>query len=427
MKQMKKLTGLLVMMSGIVFHSNGQWAEKTIDMGAGYANQIYYSMENGVVKSTSVYNWDLAFNTSKQDNGIRVNHMNGVEVFMYEKGDTGSWSSFDTTGWNDFPQLYNSDTSMDVGAFNRNIDPSDPFDFSWGKYNVATHIVTGDSLYLLVFRDQSQNITGMKKFWIVRQTSSNGNVTIKMADVDGTNEYTEEIQNKDGAKYNFTYYNLRTNKVVDRAPEKSMWDVTFARYFYYLGPHSPFPYYQTTGVISNIGVKVTEVRDMMPDSVHAWSQAGNSSANHFVIGNDWKSFDNGWALEDSLSYIIYPKSGDKYFHIYFSDFQGSATGVTKFMQSTHLTSVGDELETEFAVYPNPADGIYVRIYFAEHMDLANIDILDISGKVVASKVVENAAANEEVTMPIEDLSNGYYFVRISSKNTNTTKKLVINK
>lgn len=429
-KHMKFITKLflsLFILTGIVFQSNGQWAEKTITTSPGYSNQIYYSMENGVVKVASNYDWDLAFTTSKQDNGIMVNHINGVEVFMYEKGDTGSWASFDTSGWSNFQQLYNSDTNVDYGAFNRNTNPSDPLDFSWGKYNVGTHTVTGDSLYILVFRDQSQNITMMKKFWIVNQTSSEGNINIKMADVDGSNEYTEEIQNNNGADYNLTYYNLRTNKVVNRAPKKSEWDITFTRYYVYLGPHSPVPYYPTMGIVSNYGVKVAEIRNTLPDSVHWWGQAANASGNHYVIGSDWKSFDNGWQLEDSLSYIIYPKGGGTdYYHIYFSSFGGSGTGEVKFMQNEKHTSVDENELSTFSIYPNPASNGVVNIVSPSELTDARIEILDLSGKVISTLKQNHMSQGEVIELPISDISNGYYFVRISSNNASVIEKLVIN-
>ncbi len=42
-------------------------------MGAGYANEIYYSLENGVVGSVSRSSWDIAFSTNPMSSTILIN------------------------------------------------------------------------------------------------------------------------------------------------------------------------------------------------------------------------------------------------------------------------------------------------------------------------------------------------------------------
>ena len=44
--------------------------------------------------------------------------------------------------------MYNSDTSWNYGAFVMN-QSSDMFDYGWGVYNIQTHHIIGDSVFLI--------------------------------------------------------------------------------------------------------------------------------------------------------------------------------------------------------------------------------------------------------------------------------------
>ena len=63
------------------------WVEDSVEMGASYANDIFYSLKNGFVKAESSANWHLAFQMVQfgEPNfnaSIRANHIKGkVAVF----------------------------------------------------------------------------------------------------------------------------------------------------------------------------------------------------------------------------------------------------------------------------------------------------------------------------------------------------------
>ena len=48
-------------------------------MGAGYANDIYYSFENGIVAESPRESWDIAFAVDAQSSAILINEAAGVE------------------------------------------------------------------------------------------------------------------------------------------------------------------------------------------------------------------------------------------------------------------------------------------------------------------------------------------------------------
>ena len=61
--------------------------------------------------------------------------------------------------------LHNSDTSWNYGAF-ISTQSNDMFDYGWGVYNIQTHNIVGDSLFII------KTINGnWKKLFIKRKTS----------------------------------------------------------------------------------------------------------------------------------------------------------------------------------------------------------------------------------------------------------------
>ena len=83
----------------------------SISMGAGYADEVFYSLENGVLKTSPRSSWDIAFSTDPMSSTILVNEGYGIELYTYPSGDQAAWDDVDTTGISDWPLMYNSDTS----------------------------------------------------------------------------------------------------------------------------------------------------------------------------------------------------------------------------------------------------------------------------------------------------------------------------
>jgi len=45
----------------------------SVEMGAGYSNDVFYSLENGEIKKSPNNTWDLGFRTGFRSDGIFVN------------------------------------------------------------------------------------------------------------------------------------------------------------------------------------------------------------------------------------------------------------------------------------------------------------------------------------------------------------------
>ncbi len=94
-------------------------------------------------------------------------------------------AQIDTSGITGWPQMYNSMASWEEGAFGANA-LGHP-DYGWGVYNMISHGLTGDSIFVIKLSDDSY-----KRLWIVDRTAT-AVYTIRIADLDGSNEKEVEI------------------------------------------------------------------------------------------------------------------------------------------------------------------------------------------------------------------------------------------
>lgn len=80
-----------------------------------------------------------------------------------------------------------------------------------------------------------------------------------------------------------------------------------------------------------------------------------------------------------------------------------------------ITATFKEIDTIYP-YPNPAND-NVKIYSNNTINIVNIKVIDLSGKVIIE------TANEEIN--ISHLNSGLYMLRITDSNNKTTVKKLI--
>jgi hypothetical protein len=292
---------------------NGKINE-SISMGENYVNDIYYSLDNGLVASVPRDNWDIAFNTSARSSSIITNCGTGVELYVQATTESWTWGDqIDTTGMSLKNFLVNSDTIWENGAFSRNATGHPHY--GWGVYDMTTHNLTGVTLYIVkTVNDQ------YKQIWIEKKQSTANVYDFRFADIDGSNEQVVSIDCNNYNTKNFIYYNLESNQVVDREPAKDTWDIVFTKYY------NETINYLVTGVLSNIDVKCAENREIDPGN--AVFDEFKLESNISIIGSDWKEFDMGtytYTLIDNLSYFVKDLNEDVY-KIVFTAFEGSTNG-----------------------------------------------------------------------------------------------------
>lgn len=298
--------------------------------GVTYPNDVFYSMKNGVVSVVPGNNWHIAFATRKvtspnapfQGATIIANEGRGVRV--YESVQTfANWSTFDTTGYTTWVNPHNSDSTWDLGAFNRL--SGNPLDFGWGIYDPTTHNISGSKIYLVRITVGSSNF--FKK------------ITINMLAGDSQWVFTSSnLDNTDSAQYTinkgaytgklFAYRDLLTNVTNNREPNAS-WDLLFTRYGAFFTQFNQTIFSTNTGALSHPSISVSKVAGVP----FAAAMPGAFTTKITGVGTDWKINPGpgqpNFVVIDSLTYFL--KNGDNLIEkLAFEGFAGSGTGTITF-------------------------------------------------------------------------------------------------
>ncbi|MFN8711609.1 MAG: T9SS type A sorting domain-containing protein [Bacteroidota bacterium] len=398
----------------VVFIAAGATAQTiitdTVSLGAGYANQVWYSLLNDNQGSAPKNNWDLAFDCTAYGTAIHINSVTGTQLWLYPSGDTAAWANVDTTGITGWIPRYNSDTSWVNGALN--LFPASAFDIGWGIYNPVTHIVTGDSLFIIKLSDGSY-----RKLWI--QQLGSGIYTVRAASLNNSNDVVFSIDKLPYSAKNFVYYSLQTNAIVDREPSSANWDLLFTQYTTFI----PTPY-TVAGVLHNYGTTSAELHQVDVTTASHGSAVFGTAING--IGYDWKQFaQTGWVIEDSLVYFVQTQSGDIW-KLVFTGFGGSANGnfiFTKELVSATAVDENQQMQPVSSLWPNPAHNQFTLMLGAATENV-EVEIFDQTGRIVDS--VKSDVFAQLMQFETENWTPGLYHVRIVSNNSVETLRIIIN-
>ncbi len=414
---MKKLNIFLINL--ILFQQLSAQTTDSISMNPGYTDEVYWSLPSGNAGSFPINGWELAFRLGLQTSSIFINSANGVSLFHVSNTDTSGWATFDTTGITSWKELFNSDTSWEYGAFD--ISSTGFPDFSWGDYDLNTHIVTGDSLYIIKL-----NSSTYKKLWIVKKDF--GNWTFRYANLDNTEDVTVTINGADFPNKNFAYYSITNSQTLNSEPDNSAWDLLFTRYLTLLPPdNTP---YLVSGVLTNVGVETAEARPVDLSTVDLSNYTDSFTSNISQIGYDWKYFDmtlNEYFVEDSLCYFVKSINSDIY-KIVFKSFEGSSTGNISWEQTFLLTSLSPiqkQLESA-SVFPNPVTNYFDLIFYArESLSNVDIEVYNVDGRRVMHTLIDANQGLNQKKLTLPELASGVYLVNISTLNDGINLKMVV--
>ncbi|MBN8670248.1 MAG: T9SS type A sorting domain-containing protein [Chitinophagales bacterium] len=437
-----KLKSLLFIGASVLgLNANAQtWVADSVEMGAGYANDVFYSLKNDSISAASNANWHLAFQTlppigANSNVSILANHVAGkVNVYSLHMKANGKYgtalTNSDTAGK---IALYNSDTSWNLGAFNRMNNPSDPFDFSWGSYDVTSHSVLGDSLYLITINNDAYQV------WVQEYKSTPADsisYLVRIAKFDGTADRQIRIYRKNGyTDRNFAYYDVVNDVIRDREPSRTSWDFVLTRAIEYVpnpggGGYSPYP---VTTVLTNYGVTVAEVKDLNP-STTGYATMPYLTDIH-VIGSDWKVAPGAppalpyWTVRDSSHYFIKTKLTNEYYQLHFTNFYGTSNGRAVFQKRKlgDVTSVNNVKSpvTAYSIYPNPATTEVTVIVDAKEAASTMIYVTDMTGKVVDRYNVSQQAGLNGYRINTGAYANGNYLITIATADWKVTEKLSV--
>ena len=382
---------------------------KTIEMGASYANEVYYSLEKGVVMTSPRNTWDIAFYTTAFSAGIITNDGAGVELYQYPDASNEGWNDFDTIGMSGWIRLYNDVSNWENGAFNR-LEKGHP-DYGWGIYSMTSHDVVGDSLFLIKTADGKY-----RKLNIIRKRSTLNQYEIRYADLDGSNDQTITLDAKPYESKLFMAFSF-TDGLIDREPDADSWDLLFTRYLATV-MNTPYP---VVGVLLNPATMAAEARGVGPE-FDAWETL-NYETGRDEIGHDWKTFDMGsftYIMEDSLYFFVKGQDSSVY-KITFNSFSGSATGITSFDQELiSALSVPENSISRNLVYPNPASSVLNINTPAD--EEGYFTICNLAGQEL-SRIEFSKAANHSFN--ISGLENGLYIITVVTDTKQFSQKVIV--
>lgn len=415
------------------------WVSDSVTMNPGYTNDVYYSLQNGTVATPVNTNWHLAFQmTPPSPFGtvtVLANHAQvGVQVYNLHLAASANFSSLaaaDTLGKTaSSMQLYNADTNWNYGAFNRTTDQANPFNYSWGSYDINTHSINGDSVYLLKVGTTSP--VAYKLHLIQYRSSPVDSIMWKfrIAKFDGSDDTTIIIRPADYPNKLFAYYNIDSHTATDREPVKTSWDVMFGRYKGLVTQGGQTQMSNLTGVLSNYGVAVADAKNVNPDTATMAGRIFSTHAN--AIGYDWKvniPMTGNYTLDSMRTFFIKTANAPvKYYQMQFTGFSAAA-GKSIFRKRGIIpNSIGNVRSSVSAYYaaPNPANNsITLMMDATENAGAASIIFADMTGRTVTAQAVNVVAGINNFTLQTASYPNGVYIISVKGKSINLSQKITI--
>ncbi len=392
--------------------------EDTASMGPGNMNMVFYSLENGTTSTVDQSSWDIAFDvTSMMSTTIRVNGGMGSQLYLL--GGLETWDSLGTVDVDTLEIYYNDQTNWGLGAYSQNGD--NMFNVGWGVYDVVTHIINGDKVYILKLADGS-----LKKTKLV--SLENDIYTFVYANLDGSEE-TEVLVDKNAyTNKNFVYYNFNSNEILDLEPENSEWDVVFCKYVENLGGGV---YYPVTGALSNNNISVQKTEGLSDPYLNGTFDNDLMSTITNSIGYDWKSYnmDAGvYELANDRCYFVSTNNGSVW-RLVFTLFGGNATGdigmgiVLEQGSSIDENELVTTLENNVSVYPNPTlrgGDVTIDVDLTENYTVAIYNSL---GAIVTPVMNLNNA--NKIIFNVSDLHSGFYIIDVTINSERVRKQLII--
>ncbi len=153
-------------------------------------------------------------------------------------------------------------------------------------------------------------------------------------------------------------------------------------------------------------------------------------ANYLNSGTlSFQWYKNGTLLagetNDSLNFTNVNLSDTATYYCEVSNYCGSCNSPDIKLSTTNIvTSIINNGNSVFAIYPNPSNGVFVLQDKRAKVLKADLDIYDIHGKKIVSYI--DALINN-LKIDLSSQPNGIYFVNIKTQEEVTTKKIIINK
>lgn len=393
--------------------------EVTITAGPSNAQQVWYSLGNGVQASTDLAAWDLAFEINSFNSSILVNTAKGLSVWQ-ASADLADWSSITSPNEAGWTPIYNSEIDWSAGAltYGNNLDQPTGFNVGWGDYNMTTHAIVGAKVYVIKFPGDTY-----KKLRI--NSLATGTYSFTYADLDGGNQQDATLVKSAFPGRNFGYFSFGANATVDLEPPADAWDLVFTKYTSIIPSPAPTPY-AVAGVLQNKSVLAAQV-DGVPTGDALWtSQPMDSAIN--VIGYDWKTYNSSlmqYEYAQDRTYFVKDRAGSIW-KLVFIGYGGGSTGSMTFTQElVSATGMAEAAKDGLAVYPNPVTDGELSLLLNDPVIKGTLNVVDRSGRIVREVQIASTGAAARVPVDLRGLTSGLYIVRLASETGVHTARVVV--
>jgi len=418
---MKKITIIFISLFVASFAAQSQCpvTDSTL-MGAGTANDVYYSLKNGVVKTVSNKNWHLAFSVMRSQ--FPGNPSTGVAVRLNSAGNNmklvrlpatqnpANWRNIDTTGMYALPELIDSDSTWFSTAFTKGYTPADQFNFIWGTYNMSSKHVDGTNVFIMF--NKADNI--YKKVFI-KQVTFDTMWSVVVSNLDNTDSNFIQIRKNAYPNRMFVYYNAVTNEVLDREPANNSWDLVWTKFTTFAVSTQGSGLFPLSGVLSNLGVQVAKNIGKKCDQVWLSTKTAQVNPKISLIGGDWKLHMGGGVYSIADTFVYFITSGNVTYKMTFKGFAGGALGKSTFNLYEATLSTNELSSTpQIKVVPNPINGLGEILTDSK---VEKITIQNLQGQVI----LENSLSN---SFDISNYASGIYLMTIQTDKGLTKLKLI---
>jgi len=278
-----------------------------------YSDKVYYNLETkSIVKTSKSMDWSLAFtNSPNLSQKVIMNYAQGTACNGFTLNDT-LWTrvaneDLYNTNVLRYANHYDSFANLFEANFANGTNQRYVYYLNFGKYDV------------------------FYKFQILEMTSTS--VTIRFAQLDGSNEKTAVIALNPST--NYTYFSLKDNIVKDIEPaDNTSWDIEFTRYTTLVTEFNDTRMYAVGGVINNPQkkIRVALVDNTKIESIDSLNVSNyNYSSDLAKIGYGWKKFSSGSVdgFYTILTRTYLVNSSNKFYGIQF-------TGYSKLVNNTEM-------------------------------------------------------------------------------------------
>lgn len=285
-------------------HEAGNATAASVDMGATYKYQIFYSLkDNKVIAQNEKTIWDLGFEASASGYHVTLNTSKSMFAMNTGKTTFTAVSFADTTGFSTHKKWDEASGNMDSTAFG-----------DWRNKNEVYVVFLG-------YNDQGDE-QGWAKVIVTSVTDSNYNIRFALLTAAWDTSMTVV---KDSA-YNLSFLSLRSKQQVSVEPAKNTWDLAFTQYTHIFYDEAPALPYLVTGCLLNRN-NTTAVPDTVTrfDAI-SFGSVGNYTFSRSIntIGYDWKTYNGtGYIVNGKDAYVIKDAAGI-YYKLHFTGFYNSA-------------------------------------------------------------------------------------------------------